>query len=97
MVKQGDDSVYDFQEVPITGDPGQDPHQRGHSNHQTQYQSGSSQGGGGGQGGSNTKKEKGQRTKYPGTMQVGANGEKRKVYQCSECAFYSHRSVIHTV
>lgn len=32
-----------------------------------------------------------QRTKYPGTIQVGANGEKRKVYQCSECAFYSHR------
>lgn len=32
-----------------------------------------------------------QRTKYPGTIQVSANGEKRKIYQCSECAFYSHR------
>ena len=34
-----------------------------------------------------------QRTKYPGTIQVGANGEKRKIYQCSECAFYSHRYI----
>ena len=39
------------------------------------------------------KKKTVQRTKYPGTLQVGANGEKRKIYQCSECAFYSHRYV----
>ena len=88
MVKQGDDSVYDFQEVPISGDPQQDANQR-QSHHQNQYQSSSSQSNQPAP--STTKKEKGQRTKYPGTMQVGANGEKRKVYQCSECAFYSHR------
>ena len=39
MVKQGDDSVYDFQEaIPISGDPNQDPNQR-----QNQYQGHSSQ------------------------------------------------------
>jgi len=78
IVKQGDDSVYDFQEVPISSDPKME--QQGGSNMQGMVNYGQPQ-----------KKKQMQRTKYPGTMQVGANGEKRKIYQCSECAFYSHR------
>ena len=77
IVKQGDDSVYDFQEVPITSDPKMEQ-QAGTGMPMQQYQP-------------QQKKKTVQRTKYPGTLQVGANGEKRKIYQCSECAFYSHR------
>lgn len=83
-VKQGDDSVYEFQEVPIASDPKMEQHQ-GQGQGQMQQYNGHP---GGSQG---TKKKPVQRTKYPGTVQVGANGEKRKIYQCSECAFYSHR------
>ena len=75
-VKQGDVSVYEFQEVPIASDPKMEQH--GNIQH---YAGGSQM----------IKKKTIQRTKYPGTVQVGANGEKRKIYQCSECAFYSHR------
>ena len=85
-VKQGDDSVYEFQEVPIATDPKIEQGQMPGQMNQYNGHPGASQA-------HVQKKKPVQRTKYPGTVQVGANGEKRKIYQCSECAFYSHRYV----
>ena len=74
-VKQGDDSVYEFTAVSQL-----DGHKVEGQIHQ--YHPGVS---------GEQKKKPIQRTKYPGSVQVGPNGEKRKIYQCSECQFYSHR------
>ena len=77
-VKQGDDSVYEFTDVSQL-----DGHKVEGQMQSYQYT--------GGNVAVEHKKKPIQRTKYPGSVQVGPNGEKRKIYQCSECAFYSHR------